>query len=192
MSFEFTQENKDLAADIIKKYPPTNRLSAVMPVLTLAQKQNQGYLTAEVMSYVAQYLTITEIAVYTVASFYSMYKLSPVGKYNVQVCNSVVCSIKGSDDLYRYCKHITNTTSQDISDDGLFSVQKVECLGACVNAIAVKINDIFYEDVTKEDIRKILEELKKGEPLEGTNNIKQSAMQNISSPSMEKSGGNIE
>lgn len=172
MLFEFTEESKQEIIKIKSKYPENNNLSPIMPVLTLAQKQNGGYLTKEIISYVANYLKVSEIAVYSVASFYSMYQLSPVGKFNIKICNSVVCNVKGSQDIYKYCKHITNTLNSDISSDGLFSVQKVECLGACVNAIAIKINDVFYEDITKEGIKEIIEDLQNGNILKGTKNIK--------------------
>lgn len=165
LNFVFSKENNKIAQDTLKKYPEDKRFSAIMPTLTLAQKQNGGFLTEEVIAYVAQYLHVSVMAVAEVASFYSMYNLKPVGKYLIQTCNSVVCCMKGSDDLHAYAKEITGTTEQDVSKDGLFSVKKVECLGACSNAIAIKINDTFVEEVTKEDLLKQVEDLKAGKPL---------------------------
>ena len=89
------------------------------------------------------------MALYEVANFYSMYNLNPVGEYLIQVCDSVVCMVKGSQEIYDLCKKLTKTEGFDVSVDNLFSVKKVECLGACVNAPAIKVNDIFIENVNK-------------------------------------------
>ncbi|MDR0484080.1 MAG: NAD(P)H-dependent oxidoreductase subunit E [Alphaproteobacteria bacterium] len=164
--FSFSEENKKLAQDILKKYPESKRFSAIMPLLTMAQNQNGGFLTEEVIDHVAKYLGVATMSVAEVANFYSMYNLNPVGKYLIQTCNSVVCCMKGSDELHKYAKEITGTLNSNVSADGLFSVKKVECLGACSNAIAVKINDTFVEEVTKESLAKQVADLKNGLPLE--------------------------
>ncbi len=166
LNFVFTEENNKIAQDTIKKYPEDKRFSGIMPLLTMAQKQNGGFLTEETIVYVAEYLHVSVMSVLEVASFYSMYNLKPVGKYLIQTCNSVVCCMKGSDELNQYAKEITGTTDQNVSSDGLFSVKKVECLGACSNAIAIKINDVFVEEVTKEVLKEQIEKLKKGYLLE--------------------------
>ncbi|MFL1781072.1 NADH-quinone oxidoreductase subunit E [Candidatus Hepatincolaceae symbiont of Richtersius coronifer] len=165
-TFKFSLANEKLAQEILKKYPINERFSALMPLLSLAQKQNGGFLNEFVMQYVAKYLDITKMAVYEVAAFYSMYHLKPVGKYHIQVCNSVVCFVCGSEDLYQQCKEISQTFEEDISPDGLFSVGKVECLGACVNAPAIKVNYLFYEDVSAKGLTGLISRLKKGETLE--------------------------
>lgn len=177
LNFVFSKENDKIVQDTIKKYPEDKRFSAIMPALTSAQKQNGGFLTDEVIKYVADYLQVSNIAVAEVANFYSMYNLKPVGKYLIQTCNSVVCCMKGSDELHNYAKEITGTISQDVSIDGLFSVKKVECLGACSNAIAIKINDTFVEDVTKENLFQQIEELKAGKPLIEKFNIRKTLIE---------------
>ncbi|MDR2007356.1 MAG: NAD(P)H-dependent oxidoreductase subunit E, partial [Alphaproteobacteria bacterium] len=144
----------------------SKRFSAIMPLLTMAQNQNGGFLTDTVIAYVAEYLSVAPMSVAEVANFYSMYNLKPTGKYLIQTCNSVVCCMKGSDEIHAYAKEITGTADQDVSSDGLFSVKKVECLGACSNAIAVKINDVFVEEVSKESLAKQVADLKAGKPLE--------------------------
>ncbi|MCL2567234.1 MAG: NAD(P)H-dependent oxidoreductase subunit E [Alphaproteobacteria bacterium] len=164
--FSFSEENKKLAQDTLKKYPESKRFSAIMPLLTMAQNQNGGYLTENVIAYVADYLGVSVMSVAEVANFYSMYNLKPVGKYLIQTCNSVVCCMKGSDELYEHAKEITGTKNKDVSADGLFSVKKVECLGACSNAIAVKINDVFVEEATKASLAERVANLKQGLPLE--------------------------
>ncbi len=181
--FAFSKENNKIAQDIIKKYPEDRRFSAIMPLLTLAQKQNGGYLVDEIIFYLANYLHVSEMSFYEVAKFYSMYKFSKVGKYHIQICKSVVCFVLGSLNLYEFCKQITGTLENDVSEDGLFSVSKVECLGACVNSVAIKINDYFYEDVTEEKLIYLVEHLKAGKPLEKiiSSNVKTPQVQNQNS-----------
>lgn len=166
LSFVFTEENKTIAESTLKKYPVDRRFSGIMPLLTLAQKQNGGFLTEEIIAYVAEFLNVSVMSVAEVANFYSMYNLKPVGKYLIQTCNSVVCCMKGSDELNDYAKKITGTEKSAVSEDGLFSVKKVECLGACSNAVAIKINDVFVEEVTKEKLESYVKRLKGGFPLE--------------------------
>lgn len=172
LNFVFSEENNKIAQNTLKKYPEDKRFSAIMPTLTLAQNQNGGFLTEDVIVYVAGYLHVSVMSVAEVASFYSMYNLKPVGKYLIQTCNSVVCCMKGSQDLHQYAKEITETTKSDVSKDGLFSVKKVECLGACSNAIAIKINDTFIEEVTKESLLQQVKDLKLGKPLVEKFNIR--------------------
>jgi NADH-quinone oxidoreductase subunit E len=173
-SFVFSEENLKIAGDIIKKYPSQNRFSAIMPLLTLAQKQNSGYLTPEVFEYLAKFLNVSTMAFYEVANFYSMYHLNPVGKYVIYVCNSIMCMVKGSEDVYNLCKKLTKSEGMDVSADNLFSVKKVECLGACVNAPAVKINDIFVEDVNDRVMIDTIESLKQTDEIPVVLNVRKS------------------
>ncbi len=160
--FKFTVENVNLAKEIEAKYPKDRRFSAIMPLLTLAQKQNGGYLTQDIIVYLATYLNVSIMTIAEVANFYSMYNNEPVGKYLIQTCNSIVCCIKGSDKINAYVKELTGTLNQSISADGLFSVKKVECLGACVNAVVIKVNDVFVEDVDEEMLKNYINSIKYG------------------------------
>lgn len=176
--FTFSHENLAKAEKILGKYPVEKKFSAIMPLLTLAQKQNGGFLNKECIDYLASYLNVPPMAFYEVANFYSMYTFQPVGKYHFQFCKSVVCMIQSSEDLYNYCKKITNTEHNSVSADGLFSVTYVECLGACVNAVAIKINDEFYENINQKTLLKLVESLKKGEPIKQVNVVQKSAIFN--------------
>lgn len=163
---KFSQDNLIVAEKILNRYDPKHRFSAIMPLLTLIQRQNGGYLDDTCIQCVADYLMVSYMMVYEVANFYSMYNLQPVGKYLIQMCSSIVCFIKDFENLYHFCKEITGTLDCYISADGLFSVKKVECLGACVGALAIRINDVYIEDVTKDKLLYIVKSLKKGVLLE--------------------------
>ena len=160
MSFKFTEANKIKAEKEIDKYPKEGKQSAVMALLMIAQKQNNNYLSKEAIEYVANYLNMPVIKVVEVATFYTMYNMQPVGKYHVQICSNVVCHVKGAKNLIAALEKATGATVGCSSNDGLFTISKVECLGACANAPAVQINDDYFEDVTAEDINYIVEELK--------------------------------
>jgi NADH-quinone oxidoreductase subunit E len=153
--FAFTAENRAAADKIIAKYPPGRQQSAVMPLLDLAQRQNGGWLSREALAHVAEVLDMALIRVYEVATFYTMYNLSPVGRHVVQVCTTTPCWLRGSDAIMKACEHA--------ADGDTFSVQEVECLGACVNAPVVQINDDFYEDLDEASLKKVLDALKRGE-----------------------------
>jgi len=165
--FAFTPENKAKADWHIAKYPAGRQQSAVMPLLDLAQRQvgaqtnTQGWLPVPVIEYVADYLGMPYIRTYEVASFYTMYNLAPVGRFHVQLCGTTPCWIKGSDEVLRACKDL-GLAKGATTADGLFTLTEVECLGACVNAPMVQINDDFYEDLTYESTRAILEDLQAG------------------------------
>ena len=137
--FKFSEKNLKIAEEILKKYPETKRKSAVMPFLYLAQKQNQNWIPLAAMKYIAKYLSIPYINVYEVASFYTMYNLSPVGKYFVQVCTTTPCLIRGADKLVKVCKDKISNKEGEISPDKNCSWIEVECLGDCVNAHIMQI-----------------------------------------------------
>jgi NADH-quinone oxidoreductase E subunit len=162
MSFKFEKENLKKVADILKKYPENRKKSAVMPLLDLAQRQNANHITKEIISYIASMLDMAEIRVYEVATFYSMYNLKPVGKYLLQICGTTPCMLRGSADLIKLCKEKFNIGLNETSNDEYFTLKEVECLGACVNAPMVQINDDYYEDLNVENFEAILNNLKSG------------------------------
>jgi NADH-quinone oxidoreductase E subunit len=162
-SFAFTAANLDRAKEIIAKYPKGFQASAVMPLLDLAQRQNDGWLPRAAMDYVADLLELPPIRVYEVANFYTMYNLEPVGRHHVQVCTNISCWLRGSDMIVKACRDMLGIKIGETTDDGLFTLSEVECLGACVNAPMMQINDDYYEDLTEESTKAILEALRRGE-----------------------------
>ena len=162
-SFEFTKENKDNAERILKKYPESRKKSAVMPFLYLAQRQNENWIPLTAMKYIAKYLEMPYIKVYEVATFYTMYNLAPVGKYFVQVCTTSPCLIRGADKVVKICKEKISKDENTLSENKLCSWLEVECLGACVNAPMMQINDDYYEDLDKEKTLKIFDKILNGE-----------------------------
>tara|TARA_A100001011_G_scaffold317027_1_gene336258 strand:- start:1967 stop:2566 length:600 start_codon:yes stop_codon:yes gene_type:complete len=164
-NFSFTEENLILIKDILKKYPEKNKKSAVMPLLYLAQKQNQNWIPLAAMKYIAKFLSMTYISVYEVATFYSMYNLSPVGKYYVQVCTTTPCLLRGADKIVKACKEKISPNESEISKDGKCSWIEVECLGACVNAPMMQINENYYEDLNEKNTKEIIDSLIKDKPL---------------------------
>ena len=161
--FEFNQKNNEVAKKIIQNYPKGKQQSAVMGLLYLAQKQNDNWIPLSAMKYIAKFLDMPYIKVYEVATFYTMYNLSPVGKYFVQVCTTTPCMIRGANKLVEACKEKIAENESELSNDKSCSWMEVECLGACVNAPMMQINDDYYEDLDKEKTLKILESLLKGE-----------------------------
>lgn len=162
MSFEFNDENKTKVAEILKKYPANRKKSAVMPLLDLAQRQNYNWLSKSAIEQVAKILEMPEIKVYEIASFYTMYNLKPVGKYLLQFCKTTPCMLRGIDQILKDCEKKLGIKMDETSADGLFTLKEVECLGACVNAPIVQINDDYAEDLTSEKMMQILEDLKAG------------------------------
>ena len=160
-SFAFTPENMDWAATQIAKYPEGRQASAVLPLLWQAQKQGGGWLSEPAIRCVADMLDMPYMRALEVATFYSMFNLSPVGKYFVQLCGTTPCWLRGADDLKAVCRRQIGEPG-DISEDGKLSWIEVECLGACVNAPMVQINDDFYEDLTAETFERLLEDLRHG------------------------------
>ena len=160
-SFELTAENIRWAEAQVKKYPPERRASAVIPLLWRAQEQNDGWLSEPALRCVAEFLDMPYIRVYEIATFYTMFNLSPVGKHYVQLCGTTPCMLRGSDDLKAVCRKVIGEQGQ-VTEDGMFSWLEVECLGACVNAPMAQINKDYYEDLTAESFEQILMDLRAG------------------------------
>ena len=161
--FEFNKNNKDIANDIIKNYPSGKQQSAVMPLLNIAQKQNDNWIPLAAMKYIAKYLDMPYIKVYEVATFYSMYNLAPVGRYFFQVCTTTPCMLRGAYDLVKVCKKKISDNENQLSDDEKTSWLEVECLGACVNAPMLQINDDYYEDLDPTKLESIIDKINKNE-----------------------------
>ena len=169
-SFAFTKANQKVVKELISRYPGGKQQSAVMPLLDLAQRQVAkdgakatppygGWIPRAAMDHIAEVLGMHPIKVYEVATFYSMYNTAPVGKYLIQVCGTTPCWLCGSDDVSKACKDKLGIGMNETTDDGKFTLMEVECLGACVNAPMVQINDDYYEDLTSETVGEILDYL---------------------------------
>ena len=167
--FEFSKENLIEVEKEINKYPKGKKASAVLSLLYLAQKQNDNWIPLVAMKYIAKFLNIPYIKVYEVATFYTMYNLSPVGKYFFQICTTTPCMIRGAYDLVNVCKKKISDKEKQLSKDKICSWTEVECLGACINAPMMQINNDYYEDLNKEKTEKIIDQIQKGEkPLPGS------------------------
>ena len=164
--FSFSEGNKLIAVNILKKYPADRKNSAVMPLLDIAQRQNDGWLSRDTIEYVAEYLDMPIIKVIEVVTFYTMYHTKPVGKHLVQVCTTTPCWLRGSDNIVKACKEMISPEQNTVTNDDLFSWMKVECLGACVNAPVVQINDDYYEDLTYDTTKNILQSLIDKKPVQ--------------------------
>ena len=164
--FVFGTQAKNLIPDILRRYPDQHQHSAVMPLLTLAQEQNGGWLPRAAMDYVAEFLDMPRMRVYEVASFYSMYNLRPVGRQHVEVCTTTPCWLRGSGEIMERCQNVLGLDVGAVSNDGAFGLNAVECLGACVNAPVVKINQDYYEDLTPDGIEEILRGFEHGAPVD--------------------------
>ena len=154
--------NEQSTADIdiwVAKYPEEQKQSAVMAALRIVQDQNGGWLTEELMNAVAEYLDMPKIAVYEVATFYSMYEHQPVGRHKICVCNSISCLLNGSEKTIDYLQEKLGVKIGEVTTDGKFSIKEVECLGACVGAPAIMIGNTYYENLTPEKIDQIMEGL---------------------------------
>ena len=163
-SFNWSPENLKEIELIKSKYPKERIQSAVMPLLYLAQKQNDNWLSSECIEKISETLNMPKIRVAEVASFYSMFNLKPVGKNLVQICRTSPCWLRGSNKI---TNAICNSTKCDInqtSDDGMFTVVEVECLGACSNGPMIQINDDFYEDLNEKNTKEIIENIKNNKP----------------------------
>lgn len=156
----FKQESLDKIKELVSHYPDGKQKSALLPVLHIAQAESDGWLDVPVMDYVASLLQIEPIEVYEVASFYSMYNLKPVGKYMFQVCQTGPCMLKGSDDIITYIKQKLNIEVGQTTEDGLFTLKTVECLGACGYAPMMQLGSHYREHLTKEKVDAIIDELK--------------------------------
>jgi len=161
--FEFTLDNLEKARKVIKKYPNGKQQSAVMALLYLVQKQNNNWIPLVAMKYIGKFLEMPYIKVYEVATFYSMYNLTPVGRHFVQICTTTPCMIRGAYKLVEACKEKISPNENELSKDKSCSWMEVECLGACVNAPLMQINDDYYEDLDKGKTLKIIDQILKGE-----------------------------
>ena len=164
-SFKFSTQNLKKVDEILKKYPLNNKKSAVMPLLYLAQRQNDNWIPLAAMKYISKMLAMSYISVYEVATFYSMYNLAPVGKYFIQVCTTTPCLLRGADKIVKLCKEKISKNENELSKNGKCSWMEVECLGACVSAPMLQINDDYYEDLNEKNTLEILESLMKDKPL---------------------------
>jgi NADH-quinone oxidoreductase subunit E len=169
VSFSFDAESEARIARVLAKYPPGKEASAVLPLLDFAQRQmgrvtGSAWVPRAAMDEVARRLVMPPIRVYEVATFYLMFNTEPVGKYHLQVCTTTPCWLRGSDEVVHACRRATGIKGwKETSADGMFTMTEVECLGACVNAPVLQVNDDFYEDLDAESTERLLEALRRGE-----------------------------
>lgn len=159
--FEFTEENKKRVLAILNIYPEGHKRGAMIPLLDLAQRQH-GWLPISAMHKVADILGLPNMRVYEVATFYTMFMRKPTGTYHIQVCTTTPCWLRGSDEVMNVCKKKLGISPGETTKDGKFTISEVECLGACVNAPMIAVNDDYYEDLTAKDTEEILDDLKHG------------------------------
>ena len=162
-NFEFNSINLDVANKITKNYPEGKQQSAVMALLYIAQRQNDNWIPLASMKYIAKLLKMPYIKVYEVATFYTMYNFAPVGKYHIQVCTTTPCMIRGAYDLIKLCKEKISENENELSKNKSCSWMEVECLGACINAPMMQINDDYYEDLDKDNAEKIIKQILNGQ-----------------------------
>lgn len=171
--FKFSSKNKKKVKEFIELYPKGRQKSAIMPLLDLAQRQVAeegakasppygGWIPRAAMDHIAETLDMPPVKVYEVATFYSMYNLAPVGQHLVQVCGTTPCWLNGAHDVIKTCKSKLGIGMNETTEDGKFTLMEVECLGACVNAPMVQINDDYYEDLTEETTAELLDALAEG------------------------------
>jgi NADH-quinone oxidoreductase E subunit len=164
-SFKFSKENEAEIKRVIAKYPKGRIASAVMPLLDLAQRQHDNWIPMKAIELIASKLDMAEIRVLEVATFYTMFNLKPVGEFFLQACTTTPCWLRGSDEMTRAIKDRYNISSGETSACGRFSLLEVECLGACVNAPILQVNDDFYEDLDYQTTSDLLKSLEAGVPL---------------------------
>ncbi|KAL3145988.1 hypothetical protein ABBQ38_015348 [Trebouxia sp. C0009 RCD-2024] len=171
--FDFTDENYEIAAEILTNFPTNYKASAVIPLLDLAQKQNQGWLSLNAMNKVAEVLNLPPIRVYEVATFYTMFNRSKMGKYHVMVCGTTPCMLQGARKIYQTLKEHLGVDYGQTTEDGMYTLSEMECMGSCVNAPMIAVADYsgpsaksftynYYEDLTPEDAVSIVDDLKAG------------------------------
>ncbi|HML10509.1 MAG TPA: NADH-quinone oxidoreductase subunit NuoE [Stellaceae bacterium] len=176
-SFEFTPENLEKAKYHIAKYPPGRQASAVLPLLDIAQRQHDNWLPRAAMDKVAEILDMAPIRVYEVATFYTMFNLRPVGRWFLQACTTTPCWLRGSDDIVAACGKKLGIGVGESTADGQFTLVEVECLGACVNAPILQVNDDFYEDLDGPATEELLDALAAGtQPAMGSVTGRQGSM----------------
>jgi NADH-quinone oxidoreductase subunit E len=169
-SFAFSKETMEQVRWWMAKYPPERKQSAVIPALWLVQKQ-EGWVSEPAIRVVADLLEMPTIRVLEVATFYTMFHLQPVGKHHLQVCGTTPCMLRGSEELKAVCKRRIGP-AHHVTDDGLFSWEEMECMGACVNAPIVAIHDYYHEDLTAEALEVLMDKLARGEAIEPGSSIK--------------------
>lgn len=167
--FAFDAESEAAIEKVIKRYPPGKQASAVIPLLYIAQRQMKretgtAWVPRVAMDAVAARLNMAPIRVYEVATFYFMFNTRPIGKFHLQVCGTTPCWLRGSDEVFRACKDAAGVKGYgETSADGLFTLSEVECLGGCVNAPVLQVDDDYYEDLDYESTVRLIEALKRGE-----------------------------
>ena len=157
--FEFDQQSLEAAKKILSNYPKGKEKSAVMALLYIAQRQNNNWIPLSAIKYIAKFLNMPYIKVYEVATFYSMYNLSPVGNFHVQICTTTPCMIRGAYKIVDVCKKKISEKENELSENGNCSWTEVECLGACINAPMMQINNDYYEDLDIKQSEKIIDEV---------------------------------
>ena len=187
-SFEFSEENIEAANKILKNYPEKNKKSAVMPLLYLAQKQNNKWIPLAALKNIGNFLSMPYINVYEIATFYTMYNLAPVGKYFIQVCTTSPCLLRGAGQIVKTCQKKISKNPNEISENGMCSWTEVECLGACVNAPMIQVNNDYYEDLDTISAEKVLDSFLEDKPLKPGS----SKNRNSSAPENNKINGRID
>ena len=157
----FSEEKRKKVEELISRYPEGKQKSALLPVLHMAQEENNGWLSVEAMDYVAGLLQLKPIEVYEVATFYSMYNLKPVGRYVFEVCQTGPCMLNGSDNIIDYIRQKLDINVGETTTDGMFTLKTVECLGACGYAPMMQLGKFYKEHLTKEKVDAIIEECRK-------------------------------
>jgi NADH dehydrogenase (ubiquinone) flavoprotein 2 len=153
------------AKAIIAKYPEGRERSAILPLFDIAQRQNNGWLSTPAIEHVAELLNLPYIRAYEVATFYTMFNLKPVGKHHIQICGTTPCWLRGADKIKSACQEALNIKCGETTSDGMFTLSEVECLGACVNAPMVQINDDYFEDLDAESMNMIITNLQEGKKI---------------------------
>ena len=168
-NFKFNSKSLIAAEKVISNYPEGKQQSAVMALLYIAQRQNDNWIPLASMKYIAKMLNMPYIKVYEVATFYTMYNLAPVGEYFFQVCTTTPCMLRGAYKLVDVCKKKISKNESKLSKDAKFSWMEVECLGACVNAPMIQINDDYFEDLDPQKLEKIIDQINNNQkPLPGS------------------------
>lgn len=163
--FAFTDANLKKAEEIIKKYPEKRERSAILALLDLAQRQNNNYLSHEAIEYVSDFLSMPYIRAYEIATFYTMFNLKPVGRYHIQLCGTTPCWLSGAENIINACKKELGIDIKETTKDNMFTLSEVECIGACVNAPVVQINDDYYEDLSPEIMVDLIKKLRNGDKI---------------------------
>lgn len=164
-AFAFTAENMKWVETQLAKYPANRRQSAVMPMLTRAQEQNNGWVSVPIIEYIADFLEMSYIRVHEVVSFYTMYRQQPVGKHVIEVCTTTPCWLRGSDQVVAACKDELGIGFGETTEDGEFTLLEVECAGACVNAPVIAYRENYFEDLDEKTTRDFIKALKSGDVL---------------------------